>query len=434
MGVEKEVRVPDIGDFEDVEVIEVLVASGDVIDADASIVTLESDKATMEVPCPYGGVVREVRVRVGDRVSEGTPLLTLDVGETSVGEAAPPPAEPTRAAPSAEPTRAAPPAERSAPRSIASPRRARATASDSAGHASPSVRRFARELGVDVAKLRGSGRKGRILRTDVQSYVKEALRGAPPAEGVVHVGPAPTIDFASFGAIDVQPLSKVRRLSAANLHRAWVTVPHVTQHDEADITDLEALRRESQAAAEAKGVKLTLLAFVMKAVAANLREFPQFCASLDESGENLVMKRYCHIGVAVDTPVGLVVPVVRDVDRKDAFAVAAALGDLSERARKRRLRREDLEGGCFSISSLGGIGGTGFTPIVNAPEVAILGVSRHSWKPVFTEGSFVPRIMLPLSLSYDHRVIDGADAVRFTTRLRTRLADGASAAEALAAP
>jgi len=434
VGVEKEVRVPDIGDFEDVEVIEVLVASGDVIDADASIVTLESDKATMEVPCPFGGVVREVRVRVGDRVSEGTPLLTLDVGETSVGEAASPPAEPTRAAPSAEPTRAAPPTERSAPRSIASPQRARATASDSAGHASPSVRRFARELGVDVAKLRGSGRKGRILRTDVQSYVKEALRGAPPAESVVHVGPAPTIDFASFGAIDVQPLSKVRRLSAANLHRAWVTVPHVTQHDEADITDLEALRRESQGAAEAKGVKLTLLAFVMKAVAANLREFPQFCASLDESGENLVMKRYCHIGVAVDTPVGLVVPVVRDVDRKDAFAVAAALGDLSERARKRRLRREDLEGGCFSISSLGGIGGTGFTPIVNAPEVAILGVSRHSWKPVFTEGSFVPRIMLPLSLSYDHRVIDGADAVRFTTRLRTRLADGASAAEALAAP
>jgi pyruvate dehydrogenase E2 component (dihydrolipoamide acetyltransferase) len=287
------------------------------------------------------------------------------------------------------------------------------------------VRRFARELGVDIAAVPGSGRKGRIRKPDVQLFVKQALAAAPApiSANVVQIEAPPEIDFASFGEVEVQPLGKIRRLAAANLHRSWVTVPHVTQHDEADIGELEEYRNEQQAAAEARGVRLTLLAFLMKAVAEALLEFPRFRSSLDAGGESLTVKKYVHIGVAVDTELGLVVPVVRDVDRADVFEVAAALADLSERARARRLRLPDLQGACFTISSLGGIGGTAFTPIINAPEVAILGVSRHVWKPVLRDGSFVPRLMLPLSLSYDHRVIDGADAVRFTTRLKALLAD-----------
>jgi pyruvate dehydrogenase E2 component (dihydrolipoamide acetyltransferase) len=411
VGVEKEVRVPDIGDFEDVEVIEVLVAVGDAIEADASIVTLESDKATMEVPCPYTGVVKELRVAEGDRVSEGSVLLIVDAEPASVAEAPRPAAEPPTRAPAAKPDVRA---------------RARDRATSRAGHASPSVRRFARELGVDIAIVRGSGRKSRILKEDVKLFVERALGGGAPLaipDTVVQVEARPEIDFASFGEIEVQPLGKIQRLAAANLHRSWVTIPHVTQHDEADITDLEAFRNEQKSAAEDRGVPLTTLAFMMKAVARTLREFPQFGSSLDPGGETLIVKKYVHIGVAVDTKVGLVVPVVRDVDRKDLFEVAAALADLSERARARRLRPQELQGACFTISSLGGIGGTAFTPIVNSPEVAILGVSRHGWKPVFQGGSFVPRLMLPLSLSYDHRVIDGADAVRFTTRLSAVLAD-----------
>jgi pyruvate dehydrogenase E2 component (dihydrolipoamide acetyltransferase) len=411
VGVEKEVRVPDIGDFEDVEVIEVLVACGDAIAADASIVTLESDKATMEVPCPHAGVVKEVRVAEGERVSEGSVLLIVEVDPAVAVEA-------PHIAPAAPPPRPSTPAARAPAREPSSAARG--------GHASPSVRRFARELGVDVAVVHGSGRKRRILKEDIQLFVKEALGGAPPAAipaTVVQFEAPPEIDFAAFGEIEVQPLGRFRRLAAANLHRSWVTVPHVTQHDEADISDLEASRDELNAAAEAGRAKVTVLAFLMRAVARLLRELPQFGASLDTDRENLILKKYVHIGVAVDTPVGLVVPVVRDVDRKDVFALAAELADLGDRARKRRLRPQELTGACFTISSLGGIGGTAFTPIVNAPEVAILGVSRHTWKPVFRDGSFVPRLMLPLSLSYDHRVIDGADAVRFTTRLKQTLAD-----------
>jgi pyruvate dehydrogenase E2 component (dihydrolipoamide acetyltransferase) len=309
---------------------------------------------------------------------------------------------------------------------VKAPAAVRSSGSHARAHASPSVRRLARELGVDIGLVRGSGRKQRVLKLDVQEFVKRALGGGAPIaipDSVVQIEPAPVVDFARFGEIEVQPLGNVRRLAAANLRRSWLSVPHVTQHDAADITDLEALRATQQDAARERGVKLTVLAYLLKAVAQLLQEFPRFSASLDPDGESLILKKYAHIGVAVDTPVGLLVPVVRDVDRKDIFDVAAELADLAERGRVRRLRPPELQGGCISISSLGGIGGTAFTPIVNAPEVAILGVSRHDWQPVLEEGAFVPRLMLPLSLSYDHRVIDGADAVRFTTRLGALLRD-----------
>ncbi|HEX9813377.1 MAG TPA: 2-oxo acid dehydrogenase subunit E2, partial [Myxococcota bacterium] len=293
-------------------------------------------------------------------------------------------------------------------------------------HASPSVRRFARELGANLDRIQGSGRKGRVLKQDVQDYIKRALhQGSPPAplENVLQIAPARPVDFSEFGEIEIAPLNNIRKIAARSLHRSWVTIPHVTQFDEADITELEAYRKSQQIEAEKRNVKLTALTFVMKAVVSTLKEFPQFCASLDESGDNLILKRYFHIGVAVDTPNGLVVPVVRDVDRKGLFDLAAELAEVSERARNRKLTQADLSGGCFSISSLGGIGGTAFTPIVNGPEVAILGVSRHLMKPVHLDGQFVPRLMLPLSLSYDHRVIDGAAAARFTTKLRGVLSD-----------
>ncbi|MBW2287800.1 MAG: dihydrolipoyllysine-residue acetyltransferase [Deltaproteobacteria bacterium] len=420
MGTKQEILVPDIGDFEDVEVIEVLVAPGDRIEVEASLVTLESDKATLEVPSPYAGSVVEVRVSEGDRVSEGSLLLVLD-SETEHADSEP--ADEPRSASAAAPRAPAvsPVALSREPAVI--PRPAKGS---SRGHASPSVRRFARELGVDPALVSGTGRKGRILKTDVHAFVKRALAGGGSAtlpDTVIQVEAPKEIDFARFGEIEIAPLAKIRRLSAANLHRSWVTVPHVTQHDEADITELEAHRKQQRAEAESRGVKLTPLAFLMKAVALVLREYPEFASSLDRSGENLILKHYIHIGVAVDTPNGLVVPVVRDVDGKDVFEIALELADVSERARVRRLRPADLAGACFSLSSLGGIGGTAFTPIVNAPEVAILGVSRHRWQPVYRDGEFVPRLMLPLSLSYDHRVIDGAAAVRFTTRLAAVLGD-----------
>jgi pyruvate dehydrogenase E2 component (dihydrolipoamide acetyltransferase) len=411
LGVERAVRVPDIGDFENVEIIEVLVAVGDRIEADASLVTLESDKATMEVPCPFGGVVKELCVAVGDQVSEGDVLIVVDA-EAEVAEEAP--AEPV-------PEVAAPPPVPPSPRAQ---RRPSGTSLD--GHASPSVRRLAREFGVDLALVRGTGRKGRILKTDVQTLVRGALGGGAPIripETVVQFELPPEIDFASFGEIEVQPLSKIRRLSAAHLHRAWVTVPHVTQHDEADITELEGFRAQQRDEAERRGVKLTLLPFLMKAVVKVIQEYPQFGASLDRGGKSLIVKKYYHLGIAVDTSDGLVVPVIRDVDRKSAFELAEDLAHMSERARSRRLRPEHLQGGCFTISSLGGIGGTAFTPVVNAPEVAILGVSRSDWRPVWIDDEFAARLMLPLSLSYDHRVIDGAAAVRFTTRLCHLLAD-----------
>lgn len=423
MGVETTVRVPDIGEFEDVEIIEVLVGVGDRIEAGASLVTLESDKATMEVPCPFGGVVKEVCVAVGDQVSEGDVLVVVDAEAAAVEET--PPA--ARAEPVPEVAAPPPVAPRVPPPAPPPPSaQRRPPGAPVGGHASPSVRRLAREFGVDLALVRGTGRKGRIQKTDVQALVRGALGGGAPIripETVVQFKLPPEIDFASFGEIETLPLSKIRRLSAAHLYRSWVTVPHVTQHDEADITELEEFRAQQRDEAKRRGVKLTLLPFLMKAVVKVIREYPQFGASLDRGGESLIVKKYYHLGIAVDTPDGLVVPVIRDVDQKSAFELAEDLAHMSERARSRRLRPEHLQGGCFTISSLGGIGGTAFTPVVNAPEVAILGVSRSDWRPVWIDDEFAARLMLPLSLSYDHRVIDGAAAVRFTTRLCQILAD-----------
>jgi len=431
----REVRLPDIGDFEDVDVVELLVAPGDRVAAEDSLLVLESDKATMEIPAPFAGVVKEMRVAVGDRVSEGSLLAIVELeGAPASAEASPVAARPAPAAP--------PPLPRPAEAGTAAP----AAAAESAGageeaddarlpglvakpppaHASPSVRRLARELGVDLARVPPSGPKGRVRRDDVQGYVQAMLAGGTgagvPVAGV-QVSRPPEIDFARFGPTEIQPLNRVRRFAAGNLHRSWLSVPHVTQFDVADVTELEAFREGRRAEAEARGFKLTFLPFVLKACACALLEFPHMNASLDASGESLILKRYVHIGVAVDTEHGLVVPVIRDVDRKGIFALAEELARLSERARARRLRPEDLAGGSFSVSSLGGIGGTFFTPIVNHPEVAILGVSRMEWRPVHRDGAFAPRRILPLSLSYDHRVIDGADAVRFTSRLAALLAD-----------
>ncbi|ROR35037.1 pyruvate dehydrogenase E2 component (dihydrolipoamide acetyltransferase) [Inmirania thermothiophila] len=438
-----EVKVPDIGDFRDVEVIEVLVSPGDRVSPEDSLITLESDKATMEVPSPHAGVVRALRVRVGDRVSEGSPICVMEVEEGEPAAAEPPgpaeapvqsgaaeaPAAAAQAAPgetgAAAPTAVAEAAP-GAPGPFRPPPVEPVPVERPGGkpHASPAVRRFARELGVDLARVRGSGPKGRILKEDVQAYVKEQLTAPQVAPHAAFALPEmPQIDFAKFGQVERVERSRIRRLSAQNLHRAWLHVPHVTQHDEADITELEAFRRSLRGEAEARGVRLTLLAFLMKAVAAALREHPHFNASLDPDGEHLILKRYYHIGVAVDTPEGLVVPVIRDVDAKGVWALAEELAEVSARARERRLRPEEMQGASFSISSLGGIGGTAFTPIVNAPEVAILGVSRAQMRPVWNGSEFVPRLMLPLSLSYDHRVIDGADAARFTTHLARTLGD-----------
>jgi pyruvate dehydrogenase E2 component (dihydrolipoamide acetyltransferase) len=433
VGVEKQVLLPDIGDFENVDVIEILVSVGDRVEVDDSLIVLESDKATMEIPSPFAGVVRELHVAQGDQISQGALIATLEVEEAAPTETvAPPQSESPKIsrAPS-EPAPVEPESVRSSPEPAPSePESARALpASEPSGrkaHASPSVRRLARELGADLQLVPATGRKGRILKEDVRGYVKGMLAkgtsAGVPIAGVSVAAPR-EIDFSKYGPTGLQPLSRVRKLSAANLHRSWVTVPHVTQFDEADITDLDAFRRGQKPEAESRGIKLTFLPFVVKACAAALKEFPHFNSSLDHSGENLILKHYVHIGVAVDTPNGLVVPVLRDADQKGLFQLAEELQELGEKARNRKLRVDDLEGGSFSISSLGGIGGTFFTPIVNHPEVAVLGVSRMEWKPIHRGDEFVPRLILPLSLSYDHRVIDGAAAVRFTRRLAEFLSD-----------
>jgi pyruvate dehydrogenase E2 component (dihydrolipoamide acetyltransferase) len=444
VGVEREIQVPDIGDFDEVDVIEVLVAPGDRVEAEDSLITLESEKATLEVPSPVAGVVKKLLVKVGDKVSQGRPIAVVaeeasaqasdsarkEPPAQSPRESSAPPeaAKPAPAAAPAAPRKEEPKAKSELPRSFAlapedldeepvrGPR----------PHASPSVRRLARELGVDLSLVPPSGPKARIVKEDLQSYVKGALAKGPGG-GVsiagITVARPPEIDFAKFGPTELQPLNRIRKLSAANLHRSWVTVPHVTQFDTADVTDLEDFRKAHKEEAEREGVKLTFLPFVVKAVCRALAEMPHFNSSLDRTGENLVVKRYFHVGVAVDTEHGLVVPVVRDADRKGIFALARDTQDLSERARQRKLAPGDMQGASFTISSLGGIGGTAFTPIVNHPEVAILGVSKMEWRPVWRGGAFVPRRILPLSLSYDHRVIDGADAARFTTRLAELLGD-----------
>ena len=424
-----EVKVPDIGDFKNIPVIEILVKPGDTVSAEDPLVTLESDKATMEVPSPAAGVVKEIRIKVGDKVSEGALVLMLEAGaEAPAAKAAPAPAAP--AAPAAAAVQAAKPAPAPAakPAPVAAPA---AVAVDDAGfgkaHASPSVRRFARELGVDLPRVKGSGPKDRVTKEDVQAFVKTELSKPRGAEGGGGLGfnlpPMQPVDFAKFGPVTTQPLSRIKKLSGGFLHRNWVSIPHVTQHDEADITELEAFRKTQSDEAKKSGIKFTMLGFLMKAAVVALKQFPEFNASLSPDGESLVLKNYFHIGVAVDTPGGLVVPVIRDVDKKGLLEIAKELGELSGRMRNGKISPADLQGGCFSISSLGGIGGTFFTPIINAPEVAILGVGKAVMNPVWNGKEFVPRLMLPLSLSYDHRVIDGALGARFSTYLTTVLSD-----------
>jgi pyruvate dehydrogenase E2 component (dihydrolipoamide acetyltransferase) len=423
---QREVVVPDIGEFDSVEVIEVLVAAGDRIDVEQSLITLESDKATMEIPSPWAGTIKELGVAVGDQVGKGARILLLEVADDAA-QATPGADAPEEPQPTVAPTPAVAEAGPAQMLVQAPPLEQRPAPSALKAHASPSVRRLARELGVDLARVTGTGRKGRIGKRDVELYVKQALAtGAQPgAPSGFAVPEMPDIDFSKWGEIEHQPLNKLRRVSARNLHRAWLTVPHVTQFDEADITELEEFRKSKKGEAKEKGVSLTLLAFFLKACAVTLQDFPHVNSALHRDGESLILKKYFHIGIAVDTDRGLVVPVIRDVDKKGLYELAQELREVSQKARDRKLRPEDLQGGTFSISSLGGIGGTAFTPIVNAPEVAILGVSRSEIKPVWSKETeaFEPRLIVPLSFSYDHRVVDGADAVRFTTRLKTVLND-----------
>jgi pyruvate dehydrogenase E2 component (dihydrolipoamide acetyltransferase) len=424
-----EIQVPDIGDFKEVEVIEVMVNVGDTIKAEQSLITVESDKASMEIPASQGGVVKEVKVKVGDKVAKGSVVVVVEgaapaaaaAAPAAKAEAAPAPAARTEAAPAP-----AAPAQRPAP----------TAALEDAGlkpgqlpHASPSVRKFARELGVNLSKVKGSGPKDRITADDVRGFVKQALAAGTTAAAAggsadgaaLGLLPWPKVDFTKFGPIEAKPLSRIKKISGANLHRNWVMIPHVTNNDVADITDLEALRVTLNKENEKSGIKVTMLAFLIKAVVAALKKFPEFNASLD--GDNLVLKQYYHIGFAADTPNGLVVPVIRDADKKGILQIAQEMTELSKKAREGKISPAEMQGGCFSISSLGGIGGTSFTPIINAPEVAILGVSRSSHQPVWDGKQFVPRLIVPLSLSYDHRVIDGASAARFNAYLGALLAD-----------
>ena len=434
----KDVLVPDIGNFDSVDVIDVLVKVGDTVATDDSLMTVESDKASMDIPAPFSGVVKEVKVKVGDKVAQGHLILTLeaqagaevkaDAKPTPVAEAPKPaPArvvpEPSRPAP--EPSKQVQPVHQPVPvgENIV-------VVSGKLSHASPSIRKFARELGVNLALVKGNGAKNRILQIDVQNFVKGEL-AKPRTEnmgaglGALATLPMPVIDFSQFGTIETKPLSRIKKLSGANLHRNWVTAPHVTQFDEADITDLEDFRKSMQAEAEKRGVKLTMLAFLIKASVNALKAYPNFNASLSPDGDSLILKNYYNIGFACDTPDGLVVPVVKDVQSKDVLDIARDLMDLSTKARERKLKVEEMQGGTFTISSLGGIGGTMFTPIINCPEVAILGVSRSSMQPVYNKDTngFEPRLILPLSLSYDHRVVDGADGARFTSHMRMMLSD-----------
>ncbi len=436
MGTETKVFLPDLGDFHDVSVIEVLVSPGDRVAAEGSLIALESDKATMEIPSPHAGTVKTVAVKVGDKISQGHLIVVLDVEEATAppADAAAPavPAPPEPAAEEVEQVQAPAPtpvAARLPGEKEPLPRPVIARPSDAPvkrAHASPAVRRFARELGVALDLVRGSGAKGRVLKEDVQGYVKRVLTEgvpAPTAGGALSLPTAPEVDWARFGEVGEQALPRIRKLSGAHLHRCWLTVPHVTQFDEADITELEAFRQAQKADAGPQGVRITLMPFLMKAVTVCLRAMPQFNSALSADGERLIVRGYVHIGVAVDTPNGLVVPVIRDVDRKGILDLSRELAEVSGRAREGRLLPGDMQGGCLSISSLGGIGGVQFTPIVNAPEVAILGVSRAAMRPVWDGAAFAPRLLLPFSLSYDHRVIDGADGVRFTTLLGQLLGD-----------
>jgi pyruvate dehydrogenase E2 component (dihydrolipoamide acetyltransferase) len=450
-----EIKVPDIGDFSDIPVIEVLVAAGDRVEADDSLITLESDKATMEVPSPAAGTIRELRVKLDQTVSEGDVVAVLEVEDA---ESTVPSAKSEEKPAVGEPEKTEAPPEAGEADIVAitedkgdqeqsrdseefnegpgdnvpyQPPIVAAPAVDPSGlpYASPAIRRFARELGVDLKRVQGSGNKGRIVREDVAGFIKSAMSKKP--EPVTTTGSGlpfsfpelPEFDFSRYGEVEKKTLSRIRKLSAGHLHRNWVSIPHVTQHDEADITDMESFRKANADDAIAQGFKLTPLVFLIKASVAALKKYPEFNASLDRDGETLIIKKFYNIGVAVDTPDGLMVPVLRNCERKGIMELAAELAEISEKAREKKLKPQDIQGGCFSISSLGGIGGTSFTPIINAPEVAILGVSRSRMSPVWDGSEFQPRMMLPLSLSYDHRVIDGAAAARFTRYLASRLED-----------
>ena len=424
-----EVKVPDIGDFKDVEIIELLVKPGDTVKADQSLLTVESDKASMEIPSSHAGVVKELKVKLGDKVSEGSLVLMLEVSAaTGAGVAVSAPT--SQVAPAAAPvaTATAPVPAPAAP-TVVAPKATQAGTSTS--HASPSIRKYARELGVDLSLITGTGPKERITHEDVQSFVKGVLSGATslsaPTAQISGSGldllPWPSLDFSKFGPTELQPLSRIKKMSGPNLHRNWVMIPHVTQYEQTDVTDLEAFRIASNELTKKDGVRLTILAFVIKAVVTVLKRYQDFNASLDEKGENLIIKNYFHIGFAADTPLGLVVPVVKNADTKGVVEIAKEMGDLSALAREGKLSPSDMQGASFTITSLGGIGGTYFTPIINAPEVAILGLSKLSMQPVWNGKEFVPRLILPLSLSYDHRVIDGAQGTRFTTYLAEVLAD-----------
>ena len=433
----EDILVPDIGEFDAVEVIEVLVKSGDIVSAEDPLLTMESDKASMDVPSPFGGTVKAVKIKAGDRVSQNDLILTMMVVEESENVA------PETAAKTALSEATAPETEDSVSEGKPDSASYHPAPSDSArrppptvmpvvqkeflrAHASPSVRKFARDLGVDLSRLQGSGRKDRITKQDVQDYVKQVLGGAVSATTAAAgsgIPAMPEIDFSKFGPIEIQPLSRIQKKSGVNLHRGWLNVPIVTHHDEADITELEYYRKSLKEEAAKQDIKVTPLAFLLKACAATIQKHPNFNASLTADKENLVLKKYLHIGVAVDTPDGLIVPVIRDVEQKGLLELAKELGEVSERARTKKLKTNDIQGGCFSISSLGGIGGTAFTPLVNAPEVAILGVTRSRMTPVWRGKEFSPRLLLPLDLTYDHRVIDGAQAARFMVDLCGILAD-----------
>lgn len=424
-----EIKAPDIGDFKEVEVIELLVKPGDTVKAEQSLITVESDKASMEIPSSHAGVVRELKVKLGDKVSEGSLILLLEPSEAGAAATAPVagPAPTSVAAPAV-----VTPAAQAAPAPAVATVPAVPAAATSEGqraHASPSVRKFARELGVDLSRVNGSGPKGRILLEDVQGFVKGVMSGsaAAPVAGGGGTGmsllPWPSLDFSKFGQTSLEPLSRIKKISGPNLHRNWVMIPHVTQFDQADITELEAFRKSANESLAKPGFKLTMLAFVIKASVAALKKFPAFNASLDANGENLIIKQYYNIGFAADTPQGLVVPVVRNADQKGLAEIAKVMGELSTQARDGKLKPADMQGASFTISSLGGIGGTVFTPIINAPEVAILGLSKSEIRPIWDGKQFAPRLMLPLSLSYDHRVIDGALGARFTVYLADVLAD-----------
>ena len=432
-----EIKVPDIGDFKEVEVIELLVKPGDTVKAEQSLITVESDKASMEIPSSQSGVVKELKVKIGDKIAEGSLVLIMEVSaETASAPTAPAPA-------AALPTSATAPAPAPAPApvqvAVSKPALVPATPAPSAApengngaksHASPSVRKFARELGVELSRVTGSGPKARILLEDVQSFVKGVMSGssaAPASAGGGGMGmsllPWPSLDFSKFGETELQPLSRIKKISGPNLHRNWVMMPHVTQFDDADITELEEFRKSANESLAKSGVKLTMLAFVIKASVSALKKFPAFNASLDANGENLILKHYYHIGFAADTPNGLVVPVVKNADKKGVAEIAKEMGELSAQARDGKLKPADMQGASFTISSLGGIGGTKFTPIINAPEVAILGLSKSTIQPVWDGKQFMPRLIMPLSLSYDHRVIDGAMGARFIVYLGEVLAD-----------